>query len=144
MFNTLYMPLFGAPVTPAEAPVLDPAPASAPNEADKKAKQLQLQLEEYLAEAPRALNVDLGAYWRSKRKEWPDLYRMARQYCAIPATTSAVERTFTLAGRMHDDFRKSTLDSTLELDLMIAANTDRSVPAHIETFDAPTAIVLVE
>ena len=32
---------------------------------------------------------------------------MAKQYLAAPASTAAVERVFSAAGRMHNDLRKS-------------------------------------
>ena len=48
---------------------------------------------------------------------------MAKQYLAAPASTAAVERVFSAAGRMHNDLRKSMRDSTLEHSLFSRFNT---------------------
>ena len=74
------------------------------------------QLDKYLA-LPQELNDEsfsVMAWWNSKSVEYPDLYRMARQFLGCPATTGGVERTFSGAGRMHDDLRKNTEEDTLE------------------------------
>ncbi|KAK3270824.1 hypothetical protein CYMTET_20796 [Cymbomonas tetramitiformis] len=77
---------------------------------------LKDQLDSYLS-LPQEANVeefDVMLWWNAKAKDLPDVYRMARQFIGCPATTGGVERTFSAAGRMHDDLRKSTEEDTLE------------------------------
>ncbi|KAK3242100.1 La ribonucleoprotein [Cymbomonas tetramitiformis] len=74
------------------------------------------QLDTYLS-LPQEANeegFDVMLWWNEKAKDLPDVYRMARQFLGCPATTGGVERTFSAAGRMHDDLRKSTDEDTLE------------------------------
>ena len=74
------------------------------------------QLDVYLS-LPQEANsdvFDVMSWWNQKGEELPDLYRMARQFLGCPATTGGVERVFSAAGRMHDDFKKSTGEDTLE------------------------------
>jgi len=49
---------------------------------------------------------------------------MARQFLGRPATSAGVERMFSLAGKLHDDMKKSQQDDTLEHSLFAAANTE--------------------
>ena len=77
---------------------------------------LKDQLDTYLS-LPQEANeeeFDVMLWWNARAKDLPDVYRMARQFLGCPATTGGVERTFSAAGRMHDDLRKSTEEDTLE------------------------------
>ncbi len=74
------------------------------------------QLDSYLS-LPQEANedgFDVMVWWNEKAKDLPDVYRMALQFLGCPATTAGVERTFSAAGRMHDDLRKNTEEDTLE------------------------------
>ncbi|KAK3234764.1 hypothetical protein CYMTET_54987 [Cymbomonas tetramitiformis] len=74
------------------------------------------QLDCYLS-LPQEANedgFDVMVWWNEKAKDLPDVFRMALQFLGCPATTAGVERTFSAAGRMHDDLRKNTEEDTLE------------------------------
>ena len=61
-------------------------------------------------------------WWRLHEFELPHLAKMARQFLAMPASSAGVERLFTAAGTMHDDFRKSTKEDTLAMQLEVKIN----------------------
>lgn len=61
-------------------------------------------------------------WWRLHEFELPHLAKMARQFLAMPASSAGVERLFTAAGTMHDDFRKSTKEDTLSMQLEVKVN----------------------
>jgi hypothetical protein len=62
-------------------------------------------------------------WWRGYANTLPHLAKMARQFLALPASSAGPERIFHAAGRMHDDMKKRTLDTTLEHTLNVYANT---------------------
>ncbi len=70
------------------------------------------ELEEYLAMPLEDTDIVLLDWWKNHRYRFPKLAKMAKQYLAAPASTAAVERVFSAAGRMHNDLRKSMKDST--------------------------------
>jgi hypothetical protein len=52
----------------------------------------------------------------------PNLSKMARQFLAMPASSAGCERVFNVAGKLHDDFRKSINDETLCMMLEVRHN----------------------
>ena len=56
-------------------------------------------------------------------KQRPNLARMVRQFLAAPATTGEIERVFSGAGKLHDSFKKSTKETTIEAALKGAITT---------------------
>ena len=62
-------------------------------------------------------------WWRGYSDTLPHLAKMARQFLALPASSAGPERLFHAAGRMHDDMKKRTLDTTPEHALNVYANT---------------------
>lgn len=66
---------------------------------------------------------DILNWWKSHAKMFPNLSKMARQYLALPASSAGVERLFSAAGRMHDSFRKSTKEVTLQARLCVYQNS---------------------
>ena len=94
-------------------------------------------LEKYLAlPAETNLDLDVLVWWKARDHDkpadpasgrpegLPHLAKMARQFLGRPATSAGVERTFSLAGKLHDDMKKSQQDDTLEHSLFAAANTE--------------------
>jgi hypothetical protein len=67
-------------------------------------------------------DLDILQWWKARAGEFPCLSKMARQFLALPASSAGPERLFTKAGKMHDDFKKSTSESTLQHALMVAVN----------------------
>ena len=62
-------------------------------------------------------------WWKNHSGMFPNLSKMARQYLAMPASSAGVERLFSAAGRMHDSFRKSTKEATLQAQLCVYQNS---------------------
>lgn len=81
------------------------------------------ELDRYMA-LPEVMDKDIDVleWWRRHEEEYPQLSRMARQFLAVPATSAGAERVFSRAGRLHDDFKKSTGEETLEDSLMVSVN----------------------
>jgi hypothetical protein len=83
------------------------------------------ELEAYLLDpVENDMEVDVLAWWKAKQSSWTNLAKMVKQYFAQPASSAGVERVFSAAGKMHDDFRKSAKDVTLEHSLFAAFYTD--------------------
>ena len=84
------------------------------------------EFESYLA-LPRELdkNLDILDWWRKHAMQFPRLSIMARQYLGAPATSASAERTFSKAGRLHDDFKKRTSENTMEDTLIVSVNYKR-------------------
>eukprot|EP00918_Siedleckia_nematoides_P058099 GHVU01126689.1.p1 GENE.GHVU01126689.1~~GHVU01126689.1.p1 ORF type:complete len:351 (-),score=28.01 GHVU01126689.1:2129-3181(-) len=81
------------------------------------------ELTQYLAEPP-SNSLDVLEYWRDVERRWPNLAKMARQIFAIPATSAAPERVFSLAGRYRSPLRRRTSEETVDLFLTVARNTE--------------------
>ena len=67
-------------------------------------------------------DLDILDWWRHRALNFPNLSRMARQFLALQATSAGCERLFSAAGRSHDDYKKSTSESTLESIMMVHKN----------------------
>ena len=67
-------------------------------------------------------DIDPLSWWSMHAVQFPTLSKMARQFLAQPATSAACERVFNRAGRMHDDFKKGSSESTLNHALMVSIN----------------------
>ncbi len=82
------------------------------------------------------MDLDLLAWWKARghnlpvdlasgRPEGlPTLAKMARQHLCRTALSAGVERMFSKAGRLHDDFKALQSDDTLEHALLAAANLE--------------------
>ncbi len=57
--------------------------------------------------------------WRDNDSGFPHLSKMARQFLSAPASSTCTERIFSIAGKMHDDLKKSTNECTLESHLIV-------------------------
>ncbi len=64
----------------------------------------------------------LGAWFPPSFRNIHD--KMARQHLSQPALSAGVERMFSKAGRLYDDFKASQSDDTLEHALLAAANLE--------------------
>jgi hypothetical protein len=62
---------------------------------------------------------DLLAWWKKHSTMWPNLSRMARQYLALPATSSDVKRLFSSGGQMHSNLTRFTKEDTLHMMIYI-------------------------
>jgi|SouAtlMetagenome_1021521.scaffolds.fasta_scaffold51687_1 hypothetical protein len=64
-------------------------------------------------------NLDPLMWWLANEKRFPTVAHMAKNFLGCPASTAGLERMFSALGRNHDDLRKKTLESTLEMRMMI-------------------------
>eukprot|EP00873_Tetraselmis_striata_P039277 jgi/Tetstr1/459541/TSEL_004906.t1 len=69
-------------------------------------------------------DFDLLAWWKARQTIFPHLSKMARQFHAFPATSAGLERLFSASRRMHNDFKKSTAETTLKHALIVYKNLD--------------------
>jgi hypothetical protein len=58
-------------------------------------------------------NFDLLDYWRAHSTRFPNLSRMARDYLAIPGTSTPSERAFSAGRQLITDFRCSLNAETI-------------------------------
>lgn len=65
---------------------------------------------------------DILIWWKDHVSNFPHLAKMARQFLGAPASSACAERLFSGAGKMHDDLKKATKESTLALQLSIMVN----------------------
>jgi len=65
---------------------------------------------------------DILYWWKQYAPDFPFLSKMARQFLAALASSAGAERLFYVAGKMHDDLKKSTDDLTLENQFLISMN----------------------
>ena len=54
--------------------------------------------------------------------ELPHLAKMARQFLSLLASSAGCERLFCAAGRMHNDFKKVTSETTIGMQLEVKIN----------------------
>ncbi|KAF5451908.1 hypothetical protein F2P56_026964 [Juglans regia] len=67
--------------------------------------QLDLYLDEPRAE--RNAKIDILSFWKGNEFRYPDLARMARDILSVPVSTVASESTFSVGGRIIDQFRSA-------------------------------------
>ncbi|KAH9648221.1 BED-type domain-containing protein [Citrus sinensis] len=74
------------------------------------------QLELYLSEprADRSSHLDILNFWKDNQVRYPELASMARDVLTIPISTVAFESTFSVCGRVLDQFRSSLKPETVE------------------------------
>eukprot|EP00873_Tetraselmis_striata_P044475 jgi/Tetstr1/464739/TSEL_009486.t1 len=119
-----------APVAPAsKRTAFNAAPVKKAKLSEVLATKMK-EVEEYL-KLPQVnpinddgTDFDLLAWWKARQTIFPHLSKMARQFPAFPATSAGVERLFSATGRMHNDFKKSTSETTLEHALIVYKNRD--------------------
>ncbi|KAK1434793.1 hypothetical protein QVD17_00551 [Tagetes erecta] len=84
------------------------------NVASLSSKQ-KCQLLEYLDEPRiRTTSFHILDYWKAQQYRYPDVARLAMDILCVPVSTVASESAFSLGGRILDQYRNSTLPSTVE------------------------------
>ena len=83
---------------------------------------LTKEVDDYLSIPQAASDANVLDWWKMHSASFPNLCKMARVFHAIPASSAGVERLFSAAGKMHDDMKKNTKESTLEINLMVHKN----------------------
>ncbi|KAK9054660.1 hypothetical protein SSX86_025739 [Deinandra increscens subsp. villosa] len=76
----------------------------------------RLELDQYLEESvlPRMQEFDVLGWWRSNRKKYPTLSKMASDILSIPVSTSFQDSVFDIRCRKMDRYQCSLKPSTLE------------------------------
>lgn len=64
-------------------------------------------------------DFDLLAWWRERRDQYPTLSKIAAQLLVVPASTVAVEQTFSQGGQILDEKRSNLHPDTLEAQVCI-------------------------
>ena len=80
-----------------------------------------LHLPEIPLQTPSRQDQDILLWWKQHANEFRNLSNMARRFLAALASSASTER-FCVAGKMHDDLKKSTSEDTLEDMLTVAKN----------------------
>jgi len=127
----------------AKDPTANGTPASTPTDLGTKRKAGQIsdtdsdddghvprpqdELELYLTAASQLTpqvksNLNPLDWWRQNAANFPSVALMARNYLGCPATTGGLERMFSGLGRNHDDFKKRTLETTMETRMQVKYN----------------------
>jgi hypothetical protein len=81
-----------------------------------KIPQAEKEFELYCADddPPGDEITDVLSWWKAKSKKYPNLSRMARDYLAIPATSTSSERLFSTGKHLISDTRNSLSPSTIQ------------------------------
>ena len=88
----------------------------------KEEKICKEELEAYYKEDIFS-DVDPLMFWNSSLKEYPCLARLAQHVLAVPATSGAIERTFSQAGKILRPDRSRLLPKNLETLLFLKTNS---------------------
>ena len=79
-------------------------------------------------------NFDLLQYWRVHSSRFPNLSRMARDYLAVPGTSTPSERAFSAGRQLITDFRCSLKAETITACMLLKdwfKQSEDAVPAYI-------------
>ena len=100
----------------------EPPIVKKPSFIPKKKKTCNEELEAYFKE-DIVLDVDPLMFWNSSLKEYPCLARLAQHVLAVPATSGAVERTFSQAGKILRPDQSRLLSKNLDTLLFLKTNS---------------------
>lgn len=88
---------------------------------------IEIEIFEYKSVKTRGLGAyekfDLMGWWESNKERFPRLYGVARLIHAIPASSAAAERLFSIAGRLVS-FRPNMRSNLVDELLFLRSNTD--------------------
>ncbi|TWW53090.1 hypothetical protein D4764_0012630 [Takifugu flavidus] len=73
-----------------------------------------VEVQRYLSAPPLERSQDPLVYWTTNKARYPNLYHLANQYLATPASSVACERVFSKAGEMVSKKRNRLKPSTVE------------------------------
>ena len=86
--------------------------SSEESETNMQKSSLELYLDE--PKMARNVNLDILAFWKSNECRYPDLAAMARDILSIPVSTVASEASFSVGGRVLDQYRSTLKADTVE------------------------------
>jgi len=93
-------------------------------EKTKKQTEVEEELKEYFTFPEISKSADPLVWWKTHAEQFPRLSMLAKSYLAIPATSAASERVWSIAGDTISDKRAALGDSTLDALLFIHDNYD--------------------
>lgn len=108
IFDEDYMTSVATPAAPADT-------QTKPTSRIFKRRKVAIsnELERYLVSPAIAEDRDPLAWWKANASDYPDLACMARDYLAIPATSTASERVFSSAKHLISDTRIGLAEKTV-------------------------------
>ena len=68
----------------------------------------------YFVRVDKNANLDILSFWKANQFRFPELASMARDVLSVPISTVASESTFSVGGRVIDQFRSSLRPDTVE------------------------------
>ena len=81
------------------------------------------ELEKYALEDPGSNVENVLEWWRDAASRYPKLSLVARKILAVPASSSASESVFSVAGRTITDLRSNLAPETLDSLLFLYYNS---------------------
>ncbi|TWW69508.1 hypothetical protein D4764_18G0003140 [Takifugu flavidus] len=81
-----------------------------------------VEVQRYLSAPPLERSQDPLVYWTTNKARYPNLYHLANQYLATPASSVPCERVFSKAGEMVSKKRNRLKPSTVEKLLFLNKN----------------------
>ncbi|CAG8478695.1 2719_t:CDS:2 [Ambispora gerdemannii] len=73
------------------------------------------EIERYTSEKPANREINVLAWWKAHKTQFPHLARMAHDYLAISASSVASERAFSAGGSMITNKRSSLMPKTIRV-----------------------------
>jgi hypothetical protein len=70
------------------------------------------------------LDINPLEWWKNNYTTLPNLYKNARKYLSIQATSCASERVFSKGGYIYDDYRRSLNDEHGKQLILLSMNKD--------------------
>lgn len=117
-------------IAPANLPTLSPEIPSSPNSSiseifrkfctpeTNSMMSIDDDISQYLNDNVSTPDADLLEYWNSRQKNLPHLYKIFLKISCIPASSSASERSFSLAEHIFS-YKRTKLDSAKLDDLIV-------------------------
>jgi len=89
----------------------------------ENATQETAEFQSYLQSASTESH-DCIQHWQANKLIYPKLFQLHLQHHVIPATSAAIERTFSVAGLICNDRRNRLEDNMFELLVVAKSNKD--------------------
>ena len=86
------------------------------------------KIPQYLSEPVLDIEDDPLKFWKDNEAEYPRLAKLANKYLAIQASSAAVERLFSIGGKVFRPDRCRLKDETFERLMMIRCNNEVPTP----------------
>ena len=86
------------------------------------------KIPQYLSEPVLDIEDDPLKFWKDNEAEYPRLAKLANKYLAIQASSAAVERLFSIGGKVFRPDRCRLKDETFEILMMIRCNNEVPSP----------------